>query len=205
MSDYNKKIPNHKEFNYEGLDYEKNALNVVDNSNNAYDKDQSLEQDLSKEENLDKNNQVEQLEKQLLELDDRYKRLYADFENLKRRSAKEKLDLMLSANEKILKKILPILDDFERAISASLDSDKDSTFYSGIKLIHNKFVMLLEQSNVKTMNSNIGDDFDPNLHEAITSLPHNDINMKGKIVEIVEKGFHLNENVLRFAKVIIAS
>lgn len=200
-----KKITNPLDLYYEEeVCPEKDIFSNIDNCDSSYNDKKKVEEDLPKEKNI-KDNQVEQLEKKIVEVDDKYKRLYADFENLKRRSAKDKLDLMLSANEKILKKILPILDDFDRAISSSSEEDRSSVFYTGIKLIHNKFTLLLEQSNVKMMNIKTAEAFDPNFHEAITSIPHEDINMKGKIIEVVEKGYYLNDTVLRFAKVIIAS
>lgn len=140
---------------------------------------------------------------QLTASEDRYKRLYADFENLRKRSAKEKLDLIYSANENILKNLLSIIDDFERAISAAVENKENEDLYLGTKLIYSKIIAMLNQFHVKEMTINSGDSFDADLHEAITSIPATDHTMKGKIIEVIGKGYFLNDKVLRFAKVIL--
>lgn len=144
------------------------------------------------------------LERELQTSEEQYLRLYADFENLKKRGFEERDLAAQAASEKILKNILSVVDDFDRAISSTNDSEKKTTLFVGVELIHKKLTTFLESSNVKLMQVSLADRFDPNLHEAITSMPTEDASQKGTIVEVVERGYYLNGNVLRFAKVIIA-
>ena len=145
---------------------------------------------------------VKKLQDELAEAKDKYVRLYAEFDNHRRRTAKEKLDMIQSANEQLLKALLPVADDFDRAALAFKDrSDKES---EGFVLIHNKFRKTLEQYGIKEMEAG-KKDFNPDLHEAITQIPAPDESLKGKIVDVVEKGYLLNEKVIRFAKVVVGS
>lgn len=132
---------------------------------------------------------------------DKYIRLYSEFENFRRRTAKEKLEMSLAANEQVIKSLLPVVDDFERAEKAI--QNKDNKDIEGYVLIHNKFKKVLEQFGVKTMDIGSGSDFNADLHEAITQVPSPSENLKGKIVDVVEKGYLLNDKVIRFAKVVI--
>jgi molecular chaperone GrpE len=146
---------------------------------------------------------MKKLQDDLAEAKDKYVRLYAEFDNHRRRTAKEKLDMIQSANEQLLKALLPIADDFERAGNAFKDrSDKEA---EGFTLIHNKFKKTLEQYGVKVMDAGKEGDFNPDLHEAITQIPAPTENLKGKIVDVVEKGYLLNDKVIRFAKVVVGS
>jgi len=133
---------------------------------------------------------------------DKYIRLYSEFENFRRRTAKEKLDMSLLANEQVIKALLPVIDDFERAEKAIQNKNQD---IEGYILINNKFKKVLEQFGVKPMELGPGSDFNVDLHEAITQIPSPDEKMKGKIVDVVEKGYLLNDKVVRFAKVVIGS
>ncbi|MGC1241548.1 MAG: nucleotide exchange factor GrpE [Chryseosolibacter sp.] len=134
---------------------------------------------------------------------DKYIRLYSEFENFRKRTAKEKLDLIQSANEQLLKTLLPVADDFERAENAFPDkNDKD---LAGFFLIHSKFKKVLELYGVKIMDTSPGTGFNPDLHEAITQLPAPSPELKGKIVDVVEKGYLLNEKVIRYAKVVVGN
>lgn len=140
---------------------------------------------------------------ELAEAKDKYVRLYAEFENHRRRTSREKLEMIQGANEQLLRALLPILDDFERAEKSIID--KDSKESEGFFLIQNKYSKILEQYGVKPMDTSIGTAFDADLHEAITQVPAQDEKMKGKIVDVLEKGFLLNDKVIRFAKVIIGT
>lgn len=146
---------------------------------------------------------VKKLQDELAEAKDKYVRLYAEFENHRRRTAKEKLEMVMSANEQLLKSLLPILDDFDRASKSFADAGTKEA--EGFFLIQNKYNKILEQYGVKPMNTAPGTDFNPDFHEAITQVPAPDEKLKGKIVDVVEKGFLLNEKVIRFAKVVIGS
>ncbi|HYG19238.1 MAG TPA: nucleotide exchange factor GrpE [Ohtaekwangia sp.] len=132
---------------------------------------------------------------------DKYLRLYSEFENFRRRTSKEKLDMIQSANEQLLKTLLPVVDDFERAEKAV--EDKNSKNVEGFLLIYNKFKKILDQYSVKVMEIKTGDGFDADFHEAITQIPAPEEKLKGKIVDVVEKGYLLNDKVIRFAKVVV--
>jgi molecular chaperone GrpE len=142
---------------------------------------------------------VKKLQDELAEAKDKYVRLFAEFVNHRRRTSKEKLDMIQGANEQLLKSMLAVVDDFERGEKSFKDkNDKEA---EGFFLIHNKFRKILEQYGVKVMEAGKGSGFNPDLHEAITSLPA-EAELKGKIVDVVEKGYLLNDKVIRFAKVV---
>ena len=146
---------------------------------------------------------LKQLQDELAEAKDKYVRLYAEFENHRRRTAKEKQSLIFGANELLLKSLLPVLDDFERAEKSFKDiSDKEA---EGFALIYSKYKKILEQYGVKPMEITQETSFNADLHEAITQLPVDDPEKKGKIVEVVEKGYLLNDKVIRFAKVVVGN
>lgn len=147
--------------------------------------------------------ELEKVKDELAGAKDKYLRLYSEFENFRRRTSKEKLEMIQSANEQLLKALLPVLDDFERAEkSFSAKNDEDS---EGFKLIQAKFKKVLELFAVKAMDVQTGSEFNTDLHEAITQVPAPDPSLKGKIVDVVEKGYLINEKVIRFAKVVVGS
>jgi molecular chaperone GrpE len=148
--------------------------------------------------------QVEKLEAEITELKDKYLRLYADFENFRRRTAKEKLDLISNANEELMKAVLPIADDFERAMASFETVSEIAPLKEGVGLIYNKFTKTLESRGLKPMISK-GETFDADLHESITQFPAPSDELKGKVIDEVEKGYFLNEKVIRYAKVIVGS
>ncbi|MEQ9426699.1 MAG: nucleotide exchange factor GrpE [Cyclobacteriaceae bacterium] len=145
------------------------------------------------------------LEAEIEEQKDKYLRLYSEFDNFRRRTAKEKLDLVSTANESLVVDLLPVVDDFERAIKASEDKQDSATAKEGLDLVYQKFIKILEQKGVKPIGTKPGDDFDDEQHEAITQIPAPEEKLKGKIVDVVEKGYTLNEKVVRFAKVVTGS
>lgn len=138
----------------------------------------------------------------LTELNDKYLRLAAEFDNYRRRTLKERMDLLKSAGEDILINIIPVMDDFERGLE-SIDKAKDiDAVKEGIKLIYNKFKEFLKQRGIKEIDAK-EKDFDTDLHEAITKIPAPNKKLKGKVVDVIEKGYYLNEKVIRFSKVVI--
>jgi len=145
---------------------------------------------------------VVKLKEELEAAKDKYLRLYSEFDNFRKRTAKEKLDLIQSANEQLLKTLLPVADDFERA--ANSFPDKDDKDLAGFFLIHSKFKKILELYGIKTMDTAQGSDFNPDLHEAISQLPAAP-ELRGKIVDVVEKGYVLNDKVIRYAKVVVGN
>lgn len=144
---------------------------------------------------------IASLQAQLAEKDDRHLRLHAEFENLKKRSQREKLDLMDTAGRKTMLSLLPVLDDFDRAIKqAGSDEATKVIWDSGVGLIVKKLFATLQAQGLKPMEST-GEVFDADLHEAITEIPHPD--MAGKVVDTVENGYFLNGKIIRHAKVVV--
>ena len=137
-----------------------------------------------------------------LDFKDKYIRLYSEFENYRKRTAREKIDIITNASENVLKEIIPVLDDFERAITNNEKVEDLSIIKEGFELIHNKMYKTLTNQGLKPMDS-IGKSFDPDIHEAITKIPAPKNKMKGKVMDVIEKGYTLNEKVIRFAKVVI--
>lgn len=147
---------------------------------------------------------TEKLEAEITELKDKYLRLYADFENFRRRTAKEKLELISNANEELMKAVLPVVDDFERAMASFETVNEIAPLKEGVGLIYNKFSKTLEAKGLKPMTSK-GEVFDADLHESITQFPAPTEDLKGKVIDEVEKGYFLNEKVIRYAKVVVGS
>jgi len=159
------------------------------------------DQELTEEEVVEDDIEIK-LTGELAELKDKYLRLYADFENFRRRTSKEKLELTSTANADLVRSILPVIDDFERA-SQSLEASNDlEALKEGVNLIYLKFVKTLESKGVKPMNAT-GKDFDADLHESIAQFPAQSDDMKGKVVDEIEKGYFLNDKVVRYAKVVV--
>ncbi len=142
--------------------------------------------------------------RQLAEANDKYLRLYAEFDNYKRRTTKERLDLLQSAGKEVIADLLPVLDDFERTMKALDSSPESDSIKEGIKLVHQKLFKTLGQKGLKEMVS-IGTVFNPDLQEAITNIPAPSDDLKGKVIDEVEKGYYLNDKVLRYAKVVVGS
>ena len=141
-------------------------------------------------------------EEKLAELQDRYLRLSAEYDNFRKRTLKEKIDLQKSANAVLLEALLPVADDFDRAM-LSVDEAKDiEAVKEGMKLISGKFSGFLNQQGVKEIEA-INKEFDTDLHEAITKIPAPSKKLKGKVVDVIQKGYFLNDKVLRFSKVVI--
>ena len=144
---------------------------------------------------------TENLQNELNELRDQHMRLYAEFENYKRRTRSERADLIKTASSDLMTALLPVLDDMDRAVKA-MNGSGGQGIQEGVVLIHQKLKGILEQRGLKAMNAQ-GQEFDADLHEAITNIPVQDITLKGKIVDEVEKGYWLHEKVIRYAKVVV--
>lgn len=141
-------------------------------------------------------------EEKYSELNNRFLRLYAEFENFRKRTNKERLDIITNANAELLKEMIPIIDDFDRAIANNKDSVDVAAIKEGFSLIYSKYKGILESKGLKPMDAE-GKVFDSEIHEAIANLPTDDKKLKGKVIEAVEKGYLLNEQVLRYAKVVV--
>lgn len=176
---------------------EKNSSENLDEENvkEPEEKKKKTKKDKNKE-------QIEELEEKFDVLSDKHLRLQAEFDNFRRRTLKEKADLIKSGGETVLSGILPIVDDFERAIESMKEVSDDDTGKQGILLIYTKFKDFLKQNNVKEIEA-LHQDFDVDLHEAITKIPAPENKLKGKVVDVVQKGYTLNDKVIRFAKVVV--
>lgn len=146
-------------------------------------------------------NELEELKIELAEQKDKFIRLYAEFDNFKRRNAKERIELMQTAGRDVIQSLLEVMDDFERAEKQMAKSDDLEQIKKGFELILSKFRNTLSSKGLKEMKS-IGEEFNPDLHEAITEIDVAD-DMKGKVVDEVEKGYTLNEKIIRFSKVVV--
>ncbi|MEN9995125.1 MAG: hypothetical protein RL762_1782 [Bacteroidota bacterium] len=145
----------------------------------------------------------EQQDEQLVdEYKDKFVRLYAEFDNYRRRTNEEKLQLIATAGKDVINTMLPVLDNFERAIATNENLDDITAIKEGFQLIYNMLKANLEAKGLKPMESK-GQDFDSDLHEAIANIPAPDAALKGKVIDDVEKGYYLNDKVLRFAKVVV--
>lgn len=143
------------------------------------------------------------LEDQLQGEKDKFIRLFAEFENYKKRTTKERIDLFKTANQELMSSLLPVIDDFERAMSHMDGSDETKELRAGVDLIYQKFFKTLEQKGLSHIEVNNGDAFDAEIHEAITQIPAPSEDLKGKIIDCVEKGYKLGEKIIRFPKVVI--
>ena len=152
-----------------------------------------------KESNKDK---IKGLETELAEAKDKYLRLYAEFDNYKKRTIKERLDLMSTAGREMISALLPIIDDFDRAKKSAEDESTNEVFSEGVSLVYDKLNKMLEAKGLNAMTTN-GEVFDPELHDAISEIPAMGEELKGKIIDTIEKGYYLNDTIIRHAKVVV--
>ena len=149
---------------------------------------------------------VKELEKQLEDLNEKHLRLFSEFDNFKKRTKKEKSELIKSAGEDVIGELLPVLDDFERAIASNQEIEAEGEqieqLKNGFELIYNKLKKTLEEKGLQEMEAE-GETFNTDRHEAMTKMPVDDEEQKNKVVEVVQKGYYLNEKVLRYAKVVV--
>lgn len=146
--------------------------------------------------------EVEELQQHIDELNDKYLRLYSEFENFRKRTARERLDLINTAGADVIKDVLPVLDDFDRAIQNNENSKDIEAIKEGVKLVHQKLKNSMTQKGVKEMEA-MGTPFDPEIHEAVTKIPAPEKKLKGKVVDVIEKGYYLHDKVIRYAKVVV--
>ncbi len=154
------------------------------------------------EEPKNKLSEKERLEKELSEMKDKYLRTFAEFDNYRKRTMKERQDIIKLASKDALSALLPAVNDFERAIKMAASEDNDEHVPEGIVMIYNKLFKALEQQGIKQMETD-GKDFDPELHEALTRIPAPTEELKGKIIDTIEKGYYLNDKIIRHAKVVV--
>lgn len=145
--------------------------------------------------------ETEQLKNDLGKEKDKFLRLFAEFENYKRRTSKERLELFKTANQEMMTALLPVMDDFDRALN-EIRKAKDKNLVKGVELIHTKFKETLKSKGLEAMEVKEGDAFDADVHEAITQIPAPNDKLKGKIVDVVERGYKLGERIVRYPKVV---
>ena len=183
----------------------------MDKKENGFENDTKIQENITepedqeinlKEEPEEKVTEEEQAEEKLKELQDKYIRLSAEFDNYRKRTLKEKLDLTKTAGEDILINLLPIMDDFERGIQSVNKTNDLEAIKLGMNLIFNKFKEFLKQRGIKEIDV-VEKEFDTDLHEAVTKIPAPSESLKGKVVDVVEKGYMLHDKVIRYAKVVI--
>tara|TARA_R110002050_G_scaffold1281_1_gene9174 strand:- start:63797 stop:64351 length:555 start_codon:yes stop_codon:yes gene_type:complete len=146
----------------------------------------------------------EQLKEDLAKEKDKFLRLFAEFENYKKRTSKERIELFRTAGQEVIVALLPVSDDFDRAMQELSKSD-DKEMFKGVELIQNKFQQVLKAKGLEEVETKAGDVFDAELHEAITQIPAPDKKMKGKIIDVIEKGFKLGDKIIRHPKVVVGN
>lgn len=152
-----------------------------------------------KEAKVDLSQQLEELNENLKQEKDKYLRLFAEFENFKKRTTKERIELFKTAGQEVISSLLPILDDFERAIVQTSDENE----IEGFLLINNKLSDVLKSNGLTVTETKVGDTFDAEVHEAITLIPAPEASQKGKIIDVTEKGYQLGDKIIRFPKVVV--
>ncbi|MCK8481584.1 nucleotide exchange factor GrpE [Psychroserpens algicola] len=175
------------------------------------DKDQTIEkpqvqEDVNNTETASQEEELsveEQLKEDLAKEKDKFMRLFAEFENYKKRTARERIDLFKTASEDLMLAMLPVLDDFERALLHIEDDKEAEELRKGVLLIYNKLLSTLEKKGLTKIEIQQGDPFNADDHEAITQIPAPSDDLKGKIIDVVEKGYKLGDKVIRFPKVVI--
>ena len=186
----------------EKMEQEPEVANEKDTANDPEAVASDTEKD---EEPQEEKDELTVLQEKNEELNDRFLRLYSEFDNFRKRTQKEKIDLYKTAGEDVILSLLPVLDDFERALK-SIDQSKElKELREGISLIYQKLQNTLNQKGLQPIETSIGKDFDLDLHESVSQIPTDDKKMKGKVIDEVEKGYMLNDKVIRYAKVVIGS
>ncbi|MFW5760901.1 MAG: nucleotide exchange factor GrpE [Cyclobacteriaceae bacterium] len=197
---------NHTEEDIKTENMNQEQVENQETEDNNAELEEELEQELNHEGDINlENTAVKQLEEQLSESKDKYLRLYSEYENFRRRTSKERLELIKTANEDLMSALLPVVDDFERALKLLPAEGETTQVKEGFQLIQNKLMKTLENKGLSLMDVEQGSDFNPEYHEAISQIPAPEDKLKGKVVDVVEKGYYLGEKVIRFAKVVIGA
>ena len=174
-------------------------------SQDALEQDNNMSDNLSGKEDLltdEETDEEKSLEEKYDELNNSYLRLHAEYDNYRKRTLKEKMEIIKSGGEKVLTEMIPLIDDFERALDTVQNADDKAAIIEGLELIYSKFVSFINQQGVKEIEA-IGEPFDADKFEAITTIPAQDDSQKNMVVDCIQKGYILNEKVIRFPKVIV--
>jgi len=189
-----KKTKGNKTEKKKAEDLKQEETKAVENNAEQENKEEANEEKAEKS--------IESLEAEIADLKDKHLRLFSEFDNFRRRTTKERIELFKTAHSDLMLDLLPILDDFDRAMKSFEDSDDAAAIKEGVDLIKNKFEKTLEKKGLKCMES-LHKEFDTDFHEAITEIPAPSKDLKSKVVDVVEKGYTLNDKVIRYAKVIV--
>ena len=186
----------------EEMDEIKDALSQDETFVNEEESDSISEQ--NEEEEVESASKEEVLELELGKEKDKFLRLFAEFENYKKRTSKERMDLFRTAGQEVITALLPVMDDFERALK-ELSKTSEKELYKGVELISNKFKETLKAKGLQEIKAKEGDSFDAEIHDAITQIPAPSKKLKGKIIDVVEKGYRLGDRVIRHPKVVVGN
>lgn len=148
--------------------------------------------------------EVDQLRNELAKEKDKFLRLFAEFENFKKRTSKERMDLFKTAGQDVIVSMLPVMDDFDRALK-EISKSEDKELFKGVELINNKFRETLKNKGLEEVEAGKGDAFDAEIHDAVTQIPAPEKKLKGKIVDVIEKGFKLGDRIIRHPKVVVGN
>lgn len=181
---------------------ELNEMHESESENTAEKEEKQVQDKHAKSKKEDKTQQVEELGQKLAEVNDKYLRLSAEFDNYRKRTLKERIELTKHAGEQILEKILPVMDNFERALKSMESANDVPALREGVELIYSNFRDFLMQNGVKEMEC-LHTEFDPEVQEAVTKIPAPTEDLKGKVVDCIQKGYTLNDKVIRFPKVVV--
>lgn len=174
----------------------------MSNKENNIKESESKKDSKTKKSKSEDSNRLAELEMLIEESKDKYLRLYAEFDNYKKRTVKERLDLLSTAARDTIASLLPVIDDFDRAKQSADDGNTKEVFSEGVTLVYNKLHGILKSKGLVAMEST-GQAFDPELHEAITEIPSPSEELIGKVIDTIEKGYHLNDKIIRHAKVVV--
>ncbi|MDP5229463.1 MAG: nucleotide exchange factor GrpE [Cellulophaga sp.] len=185
---------------------DKNNLEDIlnDNLNEEFQENIEEQKEEVQNEPIEELSIEEQLREEVAKEKDKFLRLFAEFENYKKRTSKERIDLFRTAGQEVITALIPVSDDFDRAMPELAKLD-DKEMFKGVELIHNKFIQVLKSKGLEEVETKAGDVFDAEIHDAITQIPAPDKKMKGKIIDVIEKGFKLGDKIIRHPKVVVGN
>ena len=195
------KDENIKQPNQENLENENTETQPIDDGS----QENSATEEIQTNEEPTEEDKIESMGVKLQEINDKYLRLYSEFENYRKRTSKEKIELISNASEEVIKDILPVIDDFDRALESisKIEDEQVKQTMEGVNLIYKKLYSVLERKGLKPINAK-DTEFNEELHEAIAQIPATSEEMKGKVIDETTKGYYLNDKVLRYSKVVVA-
>ena len=202
---HNELIQNPKEGETNESNKEMDVNSETETSAESSEEQQEHKKEKTSKSKHRKEDRTEELEQEVAQWNDKYLRLYSEFDNYRKRSLKERIELSKSAASELITTMLPVLDDFERALNAmETNEDKENAIIDGINLVYNKLKNILSQQGLERMKV-MGEEFNTDFHEAMTNIPAPKPELKGKVVDVIQNGYLLNGKVIRYAKVVVGS